>query len=64
MTDDPDGRGIQDFPHTFALVTVGGVELRNRTFVAAHTTNFGLDHLPTAQHLAYHQARVRGGAGR
>ena len=45
-------------------MTVGGVELRNRTFVAAHTTNFGLDHLPTAQHLAYHEARVRGGAGR
>jgi 2,4-dienoyl-CoA reductase-like NADH-dependent reductase (Old Yellow Enzyme family) len=42
---------------------VGGVELRNRIFVPAHTTNFGLDHLPTDTHVAYHEARARGGVG-
>ena len=47
----------------FQPTTVGGVELRNRIFVPAHTTNFGLDHLPTDTHVAYHEARARGGVG-
>lgn len=47
----------------FEPTTVGQVELRNRIFVPAHTTNFGLDHLPTDTHVAYHEARARGGVG-
>ena len=47
----------------FQPTTVGGIELRNRIFVPAHTTNFGLDHLPTDTHVAYHEARARGGVG-
>ena len=50
--------------HTWLRPTmVGGVELRNRIFVPAHTTNFGIDHLPTDTHVAYHEARARGGVG-
>ncbi|WP_257170405.1 FAD-dependent oxidoreductase [Bradyrhizobium sp. SRS-191] len=42
---------------------VGNLRFRNRIFVPAHTTNFGEHHLPSAQHLAYHRARARGGVG-
>ena len=42
---------------------VGGVHLRNRVFVSAHTTNFGRDNLPTERHVAYHRARAAGGVG-
>lgn len=44
----------------FAL---GGVPLRNRVFVSAHTTNFGRDNAPTHRHVAYHRARAAGGVG-
>jgi len=42
-----------------------GVQLRNRLFQSAHTTNFGASDSsgPTARHIAYHQARARGGVG-
>lgn len=42
---------------------VGAVELRNRVFVSAHTTNFGRDNLATPRHVAYHRERARGGVG-
>jgi 2,4-dienoyl-CoA reductase-like NADH-dependent reductase (Old Yellow Enzyme family) len=42
---------------------IGGLRLRNRIFVSAHTTNFGVDNLPTERHVAYHRARARGGVG-
>jgi 2,4-dienoyl-CoA reductase-like NADH-dependent reductase (Old Yellow Enzyme family) len=51
------------YPNALAPVRVGGLELRNRIFVPAHTTNYGRDHLPSERHLAYHRARARGGAG-
>jgi 2,4-dienoyl-CoA reductase-like NADH-dependent reductase (Old Yellow Enzyme family) len=47
----------------FTPVELGPVTVRNRIFVPAHTTNFGLDNLPTDRHTAYHEARARGGAG-
>jgi len=56
-------RGVGRYPPVFSPLTLGNVELRNRIFVPAHTTNYGADHLPTARHLAYHEARARGGAG-
>jgi len=47
----------------FDPVHIGNTELRNRIFVPAHTTNFGQGHMPTDTHVAYHEARARGGAG-
>jgi 2,4-dienoyl-CoA reductase-like NADH-dependent reductase (Old Yellow Enzyme family)/thioredoxin reductase len=60
-TSDSDGR--QRYPGCFEPARIGNVEVRNRIFVPAHTTNFGRNHLPTDQHVAYHEARARGGAG-
>ena len=51
------------YPHVFSPVEIGGITLRNRVFVSAHTTNFGADFLPTERHVAYHRERARGGAG-
>ncbi|MEV0757375.1 FAD-dependent oxidoreductase [Streptosporangium sp. NPDC050280] len=51
------------YPHVFSPLRLGGLTLRNRVFVSAHTTNFGVDFLPTARHVAYHRERARGGAG-
>lgn len=44
-------------------VRLGDLELRNRIFVSAHTTNFARDFLPTDRHVEYHRERARGGAG-
>ena len=51
------------YPRVFSPVEIGGVALRNRVFVSAHTTNFGVDFLPTERHVAYHRERALGGAG-
>lgn len=50
------------YPHVFNPLKLGGLTLRNRIFVPAHTTNFGVDNLPSPQHVAYHRARAKGGA--
>jgi 2,4-dienoyl-CoA reductase-like NADH-dependent reductase (Old Yellow Enzyme family) len=42
---------------------IGDVEIRNRIFLPAHTTNFGRDFLPTENHVAYLRARARAGVG-
>ncbi|WP_158971348.1 oxidoreductase [Chachezhania sediminis] len=39
--------------------TLAGVEVRNRIFLPAHTTNFGVDFLPTQRHVAYLRERAR-----
>ncbi|TRW47590.1 FAD-dependent oxidoreductase [Georgenia yuyongxinii] len=46
-------------------VRIGPAQIRNRVFVAPHTTNFGQAgaNLVTDRHLDYHRARARGGAG-
>ncbi len=44
-------------------IEIGGVTVRNRVFVSAHTTNLGRDNLATDRHVAYHRARARGGVG-
>lgn len=54
---------VTRYQRVFSPVTLGGVRLRNRVFVSAHTTNFGTDFLPTDRHVAYHRERARGGAG-
>ncbi|MEK9946927.1 MAG: NADH-dependent flavin oxidoreductase, partial [Alphaproteobacteria bacterium] len=50
------------YPHVFRPLQLGSITLRNRIFVPAYTTNFGLDNMPTDRHVAYHRARARGGA--
>jgi dimethylglycine catabolism A len=50
------------FPNVFKPLQLGGVTLRNRIFVPAHTTNFGVDNLPSQRHVDYHRARAKGGA--
>jgi 2,4-dienoyl-CoA reductase-like NADH-dependent reductase (Old Yellow Enzyme family)/thioredoxin reductase len=46
-------------------IALGPTTLRNRIFVAPHTTNFGEPgvNLITDRHLDYHRERARGGAG-
>lgn len=46
-------------------IRLGPARIRNRVFVAPHTTNFGRadENLITERHLDYHRARARGGAG-
>lgn len=50
-----------NYPLSRQPIRVGRVELRNRLFVPAHTTNFGEHHMPSARHVEYHQMRARGG---
>ena len=54
---------VQRYPNVFRSLAIGPVTVPNRIFVPAHTTNYGEDNLPSERHLAYHQARARGGAG-
>lgn len=54
---------VSRYAHALSPVRVGGLELRNRIFVPAHTTNYGQEHLPSERHLEYHRARARGGVG-
>lgn len=54
---------MTDFPAIFAPFDLGGVPLRNRVFVSAHTTNFGETNRPTERHARYHRERARGGVG-
>ena len=51
------------FPHVFSPYRIGRLELRNRIFVPAHTTNYGVDHLPSERHVHYHAEKARGGVG-
>lgn len=54
---------VARYPHVFRPFAIGGVEIRNRIFLPAHTTNFARDFLPTPEHAAYLAERARGGAG-
>ncbi len=56
---------IPSLRRVFEPYVLGGVRLRNRVFVSAHTTNFGSpdDPKPTPRHVAYQSARSRGGVG-
>ena len=49
--------------HLFAPLAVGPVELRNRIVSTAHQTTLVHANLPTADFVAYHEARARGGVG-
>ena len=44
-------------------LALGPVEIRNRIVSTSHQTSLVHDHLPTADLIAYHEARARGGVG-
>jgi dimethylglycine catabolism A len=52
-----------NYPLSRQAIRVGRLQLKNRLFVPAHTTNFGVNHMPGERHVEYHRARARGGAG-
>ena len=54
-----------DLAPLFEPIELGPTTLRNRIFVAPHTTNFGEAgvNLITDRHLDYHRERAKGGAG-
>src|SRR4051794_41968113 len=49
--------------HLFAPLDLGPVTIPNRIVSTSHQTSLVHDHLPTADLIAYHEARARGGAG-
>ena len=51
------------YPHVFEPLVINGVPIRNRIVVPAHTTNYGVDHMPSERHVDYHRERARGGPG-
>jgi 2,4-dienoyl-CoA reductase-like NADH-dependent reductase (Old Yellow Enzyme family) len=55
--------GASALPHLLSPLDVGPVRLRNRVVSTSHQTGLVHDHLPTADLIAYHEARGRGGAG-
>lgn len=52
--------GTGTVPH--ASLRIGPVTLRNRIVFPAHLTNFSVDGTVTDRHIAYYEARARGGA--
>ncbi|WP_088623912.1 FAD-dependent oxidoreductase [Oceanicola sp. 22II-s10i] len=54
---------MADFERCFQQVRLGPLDLKNRIFVSAHTTNFGHDFMPTQRHVDFHRARAKGGVG-
>ena len=51
------------FSRLSSPLSIGPVELPNRIVSTAHQTTLVHDHLPTADFVAYHEARARGGVG-
>jgi len=54
---------MAQFRHLFEPLTLRGVEIRNRILSTGHQTYLAKGGLPTADFVAYHEARARGGAG-
>lgn len=50
------------FPHLFSPIKIGGVEIPNRIVSTGHHTYLA-DGAPSAELIAYHKARAKGGAG-
>ncbi|SEK79115.1 mycofactocin system FadH/OYE family oxidoreductase 2 [Rhodococcus maanshanensis] len=51
------------YRHLLTPLALGRLTLRNRVVFSAHLTNSARGGLPTEQHVAYYEARARGGAG-
>ncbi|TJZ79681.1 mycofactocin system FadH/OYE family oxidoreductase 2 [Rhodococcus oryzae] len=49
--------------HLLTPLPLGRLTLRNRVVFSAHLTNSARGGLPTEQHIAYYEARAKGGAG-
>ncbi|MBP1162673.1 MULTISPECIES: mycofactocin system FadH/OYE family oxidoreductase 2 [Rhodococcus] len=49
--------------HLLTPLALGRLTLRNRVVFSAHLTNSARGGLPTEQHIAYYEARAKGGAG-
>lgn len=54
---------VGKYRYLFTPLQLGPVTVRNRVVFSAHLTNYAADGLPTDQHVAYYEARARGGAG-
>ena len=50
------------YPQLLAPTRLGPVELANRVVSTSHQTSLVHDHVPSADLVAYHEARARGGA--
>ncbi len=50
------------YPALLSPTRLGRLELRNRVVSTSHQTSLVHDHVPTADLVAYHEARARGGA--
>lgn len=55
--------GQSRYPNVFRPVMIGNTTVRNRIFMSALTTNFGVDSRMTDQHVAFLAERARGGIG-
>ena len=53
----------EDCARLLEPLTLGPMTLPNRIVSTAHQTNLVVDHLPTDDFIAYHEARARGGTG-
>ncbi len=51
------------YRHLFTPLRLGPVVVPNRIVFSAHLTNYAEDNRPSAQHVAYYDARAKGGAG-
>ncbi|MFC7449103.1 mycofactocin system FadH/OYE family oxidoreductase 2 [Rhodococcus daqingensis] len=51
------------YRHLLTPLALGRLTLRNRVVFSAHLTNSARGGLPTEQHVAYYEARAKGGAG-
>ncbi|AQA25220.1 flavin oxidoreductase / NADH oxidase family protein [Rhodococcus sp. MTM3W5.2] len=49
--------------HLLTPLPLGRLTVRNRVVFSAHLTNSARGGLPTEQHIAYYEARAKGGAG-
>jgi len=56
-------RSVQ-YPLLSSPIRIGAVQVPNRVVFPAHLTNLATeDNLPSVRHVAYHEARARGGTG-
>ena len=51
------------FPHLFASLRIGPVEIPNRIVSSGHDTVMAVDGVPGDQYIAYQEARAQGGVG-
>jgi 2,4-dienoyl-CoA reductase-like NADH-dependent reductase (Old Yellow Enzyme family) len=51
------------FPHLFAPLRIGRIQMRNRIVSSGHDTVMAVDGVPGDRYIAYQEARARGGVG-